>query len=85
MNCLDFVKGTCCPHFDEESNREPYTNQLLFDSSIDSCVSIEGQCAIHIVDGNIYKSINFGNKKNTYLLTYDGTRINKTTIDSSDL
>ena len=26
LPCLDFIKGTCCPHYDEEPSRIPYVN-----------------------------------------------------------
>ena len=29
MDCLGFVEGICCPHYDEEPQRRPYVKQVL--------------------------------------------------------
>ena len=29
IDCLGFVKGVCCPHYDEEPNRIPYVKKYL--------------------------------------------------------
>ena len=29
LPCLSFVKGVCCPHYDEEPERIPYVKQIL--------------------------------------------------------
>ncbi len=66
LPCLDFIKGTCCPHFDEEPSRIPYVEKILRESKIPSCVSIEGGSAMHFIDGMPFKNISFKDKKNTY-------------------
>ena len=34
LPCLGFVKGICCPHYDEEPERIPFVNQILNDDLI---------------------------------------------------
>ena len=63
INCLGIVKGVACPHYDEEKEREPFVNKIIKSKRIDSCLCIEGNCALHIKDDFNYESINFGNKK----------------------
>ena len=29
IDCLGFVEGVCCPHYDEEPNRIPYVKKIL--------------------------------------------------------
>ena len=29
MDCLDFVSGVCCPHYDEEPQRRPTVHRML--------------------------------------------------------
>ena len=64
--CLDFIKGTCCPHYDEEPERIPYVKKLLLDEKISNCIAIEGGSAIHFIDGKPFKNISFKKDKNTY-------------------
>ena len=63
INCLGIVKGIACPHYDEEKERQPFVNEIIKSKRIDSCICIEGNCALHIKNDSNYKSINFGNKK----------------------
>ena len=66
LPCLDFIKGTCCPHYDEEPERIPYVKKLLLDEKISNCIAIEGGSAIHFIDGKPFKNISFKKDKNTY-------------------
>ena len=69
MDCLGFVKGICCPHYDEEPARRPFVKKSLQANLIDHCLSIEGNCALHIKDDYPFKAVNFGNEKNAYRTT----------------
>ena len=66
MDCLGFVNGTCCPHYDEEPNRRPFVSQALKNKSIDSCISIEGFNALHLVDDSPKYSVAFKDNNDTY-------------------
>ncbi len=78
LPCLDFFNGTCCPHYDEEVSRKPYVEKLIKDHKLENCISIEGGCALHIVNGEPFKSISFHNGKNTYqVYLLNGSLIHK--------
>ena len=66
IDCLGFVKGNACPHFDEEKEREPYVNDVINREIIKSCICIEGNCALHIKNNIEYSSIDFGNCKKCF-------------------
>ncbi len=66
LPCLDFIKGTCCPHYDEEPARIPYVKRILQESKVDNCISIEGGSALHFIDGKPFKNISFKDNKNSY-------------------
>jgi len=66
LPCLDFIPGTCCPHYDEEPSRIPFVNKVIRDKKVYNCISIEGGSAIHFINGKAYKNISFMDKKNTY-------------------
>ncbi len=85
LKCLDFVKGNCCPHYDEEENRIPYVQKILKNKAINKCIAIEGKCALHLVNDRPYKSIDFGVNKQTYLLSMEEDRIISKTFKSIKL
>jgi dipeptidase E len=66
MDCLGFVSGNCCPHFDEEPERRPMVNKFLNDRALDSCYAIDGGCALHIIDEADYKAVVFSKGKNAF-------------------
>tara|TARA_Y100001978_G_C23586143_1_gene381442 strand:- start:16 stop:696 length:681 start_codon:yes stop_codon:yes gene_type:complete len=69
IDCLGFVKGNACPHFDEEEQREPFVYEVLKKNILSSCFCIEGNCAIHITNDKDIKSINFGTNKKSFELS----------------
>ena len=66
IDCLGIVEGIACPHFDEEKEREPYVNDVIQREIIESCICIEGNCALHIQNDFNYSSIDFGNGRNCF-------------------
>ena len=75
LPCLDIIKASCCPHYDEEPSRIPYVEKILLEERITSCICIEGGSAIHFIDGKPFKNISFKNNKNTYNVFVDNKRI----------
>ena len=71
IDCMGFVKGSYCPHYDEEPQRRPAVKQFLHDNIFDNCYASEGNAALHIKNENDYLSINFGKEKNSYLVSLD--------------
>ena len=66
MDCMGFVKGNCCPHYDEEPERRPMVKKFLEDNTLDNCFAVEGGCALHITDETEFKAVVFSKGKNAY-------------------
>ena len=77
IDCLGIVDGIACPHFDEEKEREPYVNHLIQREIIESCICIEGNCALHIKNDFEYTSIDFGNGKNCFKVSKENKKLKK--------
>ena len=75
IDCLGIVKGIACPHYDEEKERKPFVNELIKSQIINSCFCIEGNCALHIKNDFVYKSIDFGNKKKSLKIFKDNNKL----------
>ena len=73
MDCLGFVDGNCCPHYDEEEERRPSVHKFLKNGKLEQCYAIEGGCAIHCVDDEIQNAVSFApNKKAFFITTHNG-------------
>ena len=66
MKCMNFIPGNCAPHYDEEPARRPFVEKVLKDNLIDHCLSVEGNCALHVKNDIPHRAINFGKNKNSY-------------------
>ena len=81
IDCMGFVKGNCCPHYDEEPQRRPAVKKFLEDGIVDSCYSIEGNCALHIKNDDEYLSVDFGKEKNAYIVSMDGDKVKEVSFN----
>ena len=77
IDCLGIHDGIACPHFDEEKEREPYVIDLIINETIDECICIEGNCALHIKNGFEYSSIDFGKGKKSLRIFKDNKNLKK--------
>ena len=85
MECLGFIEGTCCPHYDEEIDRRPAVDAFLSKQLISSCIAIEGECALHIKDGKVFSSVAFGKGKKSYSVVLRNNKVIETQFDSIDI
>ena len=81
IDCMGFIKGICCPHYDEEPQRRPAVKTFLEDGIIDSCYSVEGNCALHIKNDDEYLSVDFGKEKNAYIVSIDDGKVKEATFN----
>ncbi len=82
---LGFVKGICCPHYDEEPERIPFVKEILENNKITECIAIEGLCAIHLIDDMPKYSVSFGNDKNCYLVNKKDSIIEHNKINNAEI
>jgi aminopeptidase N len=81
LPCLGFVKGICCPHYDEEPERVPFVKEILETNKIDECIAIDGYCALHLINDFPKYSISFKNKADTHqVISNNGKIVHKSLI-----
>ena len=49
LPCLGFLPGTCCPHFDGESERRPALHRLVAAGSVPKALALDDGAAAHFV------------------------------------
>ena len=69
LDCLNFVDGVCCPHYDEEPERIPYVKEILVNKEISSCYAIEGYAALHLIDDKPQYNVSFKEDTSCHLVT----------------
>ena len=69
LDCLNFVDGVCCPHYDEEPERIPYVKEILVNKEIRACYAIEGYAALHLIDDKPKYNVSFKEDTSCHLVT----------------
>ncbi len=85
MSCLGFVKGVCCPHYDEEPERRPTVHELIKDQEMGSCIAVDGGCALHLINEDPYRSVAFSEKKNAFLVSMKNNLVDESPYPSIDI
>jgi dipeptidase E len=57
LNCLGFLKGSCCPHYDGEADRRPAFHELLLREEIFPGYALDDGAALHFHDGEIARVV----------------------------
>jgi dipeptidase E len=66
LECLGFLEGSCCPHYDGEPERRPAYHELLLKGDIPPGVAIDDGAAIYLVDGEIHRVVASRPKASAY-------------------
>ena len=57
LDCLGFLPGSCCPHYDGEADRRPSLHALLAAGEIGSGIAIEDWTAVHFTGTTIERVV----------------------------
>jgi peptidase E len=57
LDCLGFLPGSCCPHYDGEAERRPSLHRLLAGREIMPGIAIEDWTGVHFKGAEIYRVI----------------------------
>jgi dipeptidase E len=57
LDCLGFLHGSCCPHYDGEAERRPAYHQLLRNGEIAPGFAIDDGAAIHFINNEVYRVV----------------------------
>ena len=59
LDCLGFINGMACPHYQEEADRRPDLHKLLKKGKAIPGYAIDGGAAAHFVDGKFCNGLQF--------------------------
>lgn len=57
LDCLGFLSGSCCPHYDGEPQRRPSYHRLLADGEIAAGIAIEDWVGVHFIGSELHRVI----------------------------
>lgn len=82
LPCLGLLKGSFCPHFDDEgTNLRKTFHKLILDGVINCGYGVDDGAALHFVDGELIRVVTSRVGMNAYLVEKSGKKINEKKID----
>jgi dipeptidase E len=85
MDCLGFLKGSCCPHYDGELDRRPSFHRLLKEHRIGSGYALDDCAAIHFIGTTLHKAVISRHGANAYRMALRNGEIAEEPIESEFL
>ena len=71
IQCLGFLKGSNCPHYDGESDRRPSYHKLIYSGDIQAGIAADDGVAIHYIEQNISNIVSSRPKAEAYKVYLD--------------
>src|SRR5882724_1998823 len=66
FDCLGFLPGSCCPHYDGETDRRPSYHRLLASGEISAGVAIEDWTGVHFRGTEVHRVVASRNGARAY-------------------
>jgi dipeptidase E len=74
LDCLGFLPGSCCPHYDGEAERRPAYHRLLRNGEMASGFAIDDGAALHFVNHEVHRVVTSRQGATAYhVCAVDGT------------
>ena len=85
IDCLNFLTGSCCPHYDGEVDRKPSVMSFLNKNTIESCYCIEDGAALHFINNEVFKSVSFQKNKKSFYVYKENSNIVEDEISTTTI
>tara|TARA_B100001250_G_scaffold154069_1_gene132423 strand:- start:161 stop:856 length:696 start_codon:yes stop_codon:yes gene_type:complete len=85
MECLGFIDGMACPHYQEEKNRRPSVHEMLKKGIASPGYAIDGGAAVHFKNGEYYQSLQFYPESSVYQVSFSGKVVEESKMDMTEL
>jgi len=81
LDCLGFLEGSCCPHYNGEKERRPAYRRFVGDGAITPGIAIDDGAAAHYVDGKLEKVLAWREDASAYRLAAAGGEAREERLD----
>jgi peptidase E len=75
LDCLGFLPGSCCPHYDGEVERRPAYHALMQQAQIRQGYAIDDRVAAHFRNGRLLQVVSKKEGATAYHVTVDAGRV----------
>ncbi|MER2037862.1 MAG: Type 1 glutamine amidotransferase-like domain-containing protein [Solibacillus sp.] len=82
LDCLGFLKGSNCPHYDGENKRKPSYHRLILEGKIKEGYAADDGAALHFINEALFTSVSSRIKARTYYIKNIGEKIIEEELDT---
>lgn len=69
LDCLGFLQGSCCPHYDGEPERRPAYLAFSLNNEVLPGIALQDHVAAHFIDGTLHRVVAAYPDKKAYRVT----------------
>jgi len=75
LDCLGFVSGSCCPHYDSEKERPPVYREKVNAGDVKPGVALQDKTAAHFIDGELKTVISCEENKSAFYVDVNNEKL----------
>jgi dipeptidase E len=81
LECMGFLPGSCCPHYDGEAERRPAYHALLQSGYVKAGYAIEDAVAAHFRNGRLERVVSKKAGAKAYFVSAEGGAVTENALD----
>ncbi|WP_419880945.1 Type 1 glutamine amidotransferase-like domain-containing protein [Peribacillus sp. B-H-3] len=85
LDCLGFLKGSNCPHYDGENKRKPSYHQSILEGKIKEGYAVDDGVALHFINETLSASVSSRPRTNAYFVKCVDSEIRETEVNTNFL
>jgi dipeptidase E len=85
MDCLGFLEGSFCPHWDDEEQRQPRYHELVKEGALPAGLAADAGVGIHFVDGELREVVACDEGTGAYRLELRDGEVVETPLEARTL
>ncbi|HKT81764.1 MAG TPA: peptidase E [Vicinamibacterales bacterium] len=83
LDCLGFLRGTCCPHYDGETDRRPSVHRFVQDGTMEDVLALDDGVAAHYVGARLARLVSSRPRAHGYRIVRRRDRVVETALPTS--
>lgn len=85
LNCLGFLQGSHCPHYDGEANRRPAYHQMVAEGRLPDGYAADDGVALHFINGTLAKIVSSRPHAKAYRVERQDEGVQETVLEPTYL
>jgi dipeptidase E len=82
LDCMGYLSGSCCPHYDGEPERRPSLHQMIGSGELIDGIALDDGAGAHFIDGKLQQVITSRPNAKGYRVERDGDQVVETPLES---